>query len=181
MAKQFEATDEDIGASDYRAYFDSMCLRVWHLAGRERTYRIVKVTRLTSEMASGNKREIKKQPKLMLENSKGEAVPLPLLLNKTNAQTIAQLYGNNPGQWAGKLITLYPTTTSVGGAEKECIRVRNQDPSKVKRAKANKQGVNVIQQQPAPTLDHNEDMREPGADEDEPPMGALEGDDHAIQ
>ena len=179
---KFEATDEDIGADDFRAYFDSSCLRVWHLLGKERTYRIVKVTRLTSEMANGSKREIKKQPKLILENSKGETVQLPLLLNKTNANTIAKLYGNNPKHWVGNLITLYPTTTDVGGATKDAIRIRNVDPSKAKRAsgKQNKQGVTVLEQTPPPALDHDEDTREPGADEDEPPPGALET-DHAIQ
>lgn len=177
MAK-FETRDEDIGAQDYRAFFDSSCLRVWHLANKERTYRIVKVTRFESEMRDGNKRELKKQPKLLLENSKGEAVPLPLLLNKTNAATIAQLYGNVTSQWSGKLITLYPTTTSVGGAEKECIRVRNVDPSKNKRA--NTKAAKQPEQSPPPALDHEEETREPGADEEEPPPGALES-DHAIQ
>jgi len=166
---KFEATDEDIGASDYRAYFDSMCLRVWHLAGKDRTYKIVKVSRFTSEMASGGKREIKKQPKLILENSKGVLVPLPLLLNKTNAATIAQLYGTNTAQWAGKLITLYPTTTSVGGAEKDCIRIKNQDPSKVKRAS---KGSKPAAHEPPPV----DDIYEPGADLDEPPIGELETD-----
>lgn len=128
MAKQFEARDEDIQAGDYRAYFDSSCFRVWHLSGKDRTFRIERVTRLTSELASGGKREIKKQPKLELSDSKGQAVPLPLLLNKTNAKTIAQMYGNNPSAWVGKLVTLFPSTTSVGGSEVDCIRVRPKVP-----------------------------------------------------
>src|SRR5687767_9451645 len=109
---KFEAREEDLGATDWRAYFDSSCFRVWHLAGKERTFKIGKVTRLTSEMVSGGKREIKKQPKLELANAKGETLPLPLLLNKTNAKTIARLYGNNPSAWTGKMITLIPSTTS---------------------------------------------------------------------
>jgi hypothetical protein len=135
-------------------------------------------------MANGSKREIKKQPKLMLENGKGEAVPLPLLLNKTNATTIAQLYGNNPSQWVGKLITLYPTTTSVGGAEKECIRVRNQDPSKVKRAKAERRVPPAVAADPTANPRHpelDEPTREPGSDDDEPPMGELESDHETVQ
>jgi hypothetical protein len=59
---------------------------------------------------------------------------LPLLLNKTNAKTIAQLYGNNPAAWVGQLITLFPSTTSVGGQECDCVRVRPKVPS-AKRTK----------------------------------------------
>lgn len=161
---KFEAKDEDIHNNDWRAYFDSSCLRVWHLAGKDRTFKIVRVTRLTSEMVSGNKREVKKQPKLELADKHGEVLPLPLLLNKTNAKTIAQLYGNNPGQWVGKAITLFPSTTSVGGEEKDCIRVRPKVPGKERQQAA-----------PAPPP-VDAPMREPGQDDEEPPMGALETD-----
>jgi hypothetical protein len=160
---KFEAKDEDIQNTDWRAYFDSSCLRVWHLAGKDRTFKIVRVTRLTSEMVSGNKREVKKQPKLELADKHGEVLPLPLLLNKTNAKTIAQMYGNNPAQWVGKLITLFPSTTSVGGEEKDCIRVRPKVP-------VTKRGRDAEPEAPA------EQPREPGADEEEPPYGALESD-----
>ena len=177
MAK-FEPVDEKIAADDYRAYFDSSCLRVWHLVGKARVFRIKSVTRLTSEMVSGNKREVKKQPKLELTTLKGEPVSLPLLLNKTNAHTIAQMYGNKPADWEGKLIELYPTTTQFGREERECIRVRNQIPKKTKA------GAGAVatssDSRPAPAaddgpLDHERDAREPG-DDDEPPMGALETD-----
>jgi hypothetical protein len=166
VAKNFEAIDEELKSNDWRAYFDSTCLRVWHLAGKERTFKISKVTRLTSEMVSGNKREVKKQPKLELVDEKGRPVPLPLLLNKTNCKTIATLYGNNPGAWVGKSITIFPTTTSFGSETKECIRVRNAKPGS-KRAPA--------EDLPAITADEAPAEREPG-DDDEPPMGALEGD-----
>jgi hypothetical protein len=166
MAK-FEPKDEDIGASDYRAYFDSSCLRVWHLNGKERTYRIVKMTRFTSEMISGKAREVKKQPKLMLEDMQGRPVPLPFLLNKTNAKAIAQLYGNNPKQWEGKLITLF-TVTGVDTPQgpSDAIRIRNQVPKTAAKGKAQAEE----QAPPVPV------EREPGADDDEPPLGALQTD-----
>lgn len=162
---KFEARDEDIQNTDWRAYFDSSCLRVWHLANKERTYKIVRVTRLTSEMVSGGKREVKKQPKLELADKHGEVLPLPLLLNKTNAKTIAQLYGNNPAQWVGKLITLFPSTTSVGGEDKDCIRVRPKVPGKKAQSEDN-------------PLTNDRDKREssPLDDAAEPPPGALESD-----
>jgi hypothetical protein len=167
---KFESRDEDLGATDWRAYFDSSCFRVWHLGGKERTFKIGKVTRLTSEMVNGGKREIKKQPKLELLDSKGNPLPLPLLLNKTNAKTIARLYGNNPSAWTGKLITLFPATTSVGGEDVDCIRIRNETPKRTAKPKP----------AAAPALTNGHDdgplPREPGDDTGEPPIGVLESD-----
>lgn len=53
----------------------------------------------------------------------------PLALNSTNAKTIAAMYGNDTDAWIGKRITIYPTTTEMGGQTVECIRVRPQVPS----------------------------------------------------
>lgn len=52
-----------------------------------------------------------------------------LVLNKTNAASIAELYGNAAGEWVGKAITLYPTRTSMGPKQVDCIRIRPQVPS----------------------------------------------------
>lgn len=150
---KFEAREEDIGASDYRAYFDSSVLRVWHLDGKERIFRIADVRRLTAEIGVGGKREVKRQPLLRLQNGKGADVPLPLALNKTNAKTVAGLYGNDPRKWVGRLIALYPTTTEVGGRTEDCIRIRNEDPAKRAR-----KGKTKPEQAPE---------REPGDDQDE--------------
>ena len=47
-----------------------------------------------------------------------------LVLNKTNAMVIASQYGPETEQWAGKEITIYPTTTSFGDKQGvPCIRV----------------------------------------------------------
>ena len=148
---------EDINATDWRAYFDSNCLRVWHLNGKERTYKITSVTRHTGEMVSGKAREMKKQPRLTLEDEKGREVPLPLLLNKTNAKAIAQLYGNNPKQWEGKWITLF-TATGIDTPQgpSDAIRVRNQVPKKGKG-------------QAHPIMAEDSSECEPGQDDDEPP------------
>jgi len=59
-----------------------------------------------------------------------------LVLNKTNAKTIAAMYGNETDDWVGKRITLYPTTTKFGRDTVDCIRVR---PSKPRAAQARKQ------------------------------------------
>lgn len=179
---KFESREEDMGGTDWRAYFDSSCLRVWHLNGKERTFKIVRVTRLTSEMVSGGKKEVKKQPKLELTDEKGRNVPLPLLLNKTNAQTIARMYGNNPKAWEGKLVTLFPSTTSVGGEDKDCIRVRPKAPTQRKGPKGSDDAAYIARDNQRAEQEEiglpPQPQREPGDDTDEPPPGALET-DHA--
>ncbi len=52
----------------------------------------------------------------------------PLVLNKTNATTIAMLHGGAAEKWTGKRITLWPTTCSAFGATTTCIRVRDKCP-----------------------------------------------------
>lgn len=49
----------------------------------------------------------------------------PMILNRTNAKTITRLCNSAYVEdWAGKMITLYPTTTRFGGEVVECLRVR---------------------------------------------------------
>ena len=60
----------------------------------------------------------------------------PMLLNATNTRAIVRLYGKDPKPWAGKQITIYPTTVEMTKSEvvdgrrvqtkekKDCIRVR---------------------------------------------------------
>jgi hypothetical protein len=167
MAK-FEPKEERPDADDYRAYFDSNCLRVWHLAGKPLTVRIVDVCALTGEIFAGGKSKVMRQPKLTLKSRDG-ILPLPLLLNKTNAKTIARLCGSkNPKAWVGHLITLYPTTTDVGGEPQECIRVRPEKPADKRRAR------------PEPSDADDSPAAQPSAllpgDETEPPFGALDTD-----
>lgn len=51
-----------------------------------------------------------------------------LVLNKTNAQIIAEQYGNDSNGWRGKEIKIYPTTTDFGGERVDCIRVEQHVP-----------------------------------------------------
>ncbi len=53
-----------------------------------------------------------------------------LVLNKTNATTIADLYGNKAESWAGQSITLFPTTCQAYGKQVNCIRIRAGKPKK---------------------------------------------------
>ena len=47
----------------------------------------------------------------------------PLVLNKTNANSLAELYGPETGEWEGKAIKLVPSTTSYQGKTVKCIRI----------------------------------------------------------
>jgi hypothetical protein len=47
-----------------------------------------------------------------------------VILNSTNMDAIASLYGNNPKDWPGKVIALYRGTTKLRGVPVECIRIR---------------------------------------------------------
>lgn len=53
-----------------------------------------------------------------------EKTPKKLVLNKTNASTIAKLHGSEAREWIGKPVTFYPTTCSAFGQQVDCIRVR---------------------------------------------------------
>lgn len=179
MTDRYEPKEEELDADDYRAYFESHILRVWHLQGKQRLFRIHRVTALTSVIVDKGVRKMQRQPKIELATRDGEIVPLPLLLNKTNAKAIAQLYGKRPADWVGKWIQLYPTTTEVGGETRDCIRVRNQIPGTEprQRKQSNKQGANVLPpgSEPAP-LDHD---RSRGRNDDDP--GTLEAEYEIVQ
>lgn len=81
------------------------------------------------------------RPVLYFEETKARAKGNPkkekrLVLNKTNAMTIAKMYGTETDNWVGKRITLYPTEVFAFGETKECIRVRSTAPKPVEAKKA---------------------------------------------
>lgn len=47
-----------------------------------------------------------------------------LVLNKTNSNTIASMYGPETDHWSGRQITLYPAWTDYQGKQVACIRVK---------------------------------------------------------
>jgi hypothetical protein len=50
--------------------------------------------------------------------------PKGLVLNKTNARSLADLLGDESDNWAGKAITLYPAEASFRGKPHTVIRIR---------------------------------------------------------
>ena len=160
MTDRFEPKEETLDVDDYRAYFESHILRVWHLLGKARVYRITRVSCLTSVIIDKGKQKVQRQPKLELATRDGVVLELPLLLNKVNAKAIAQLYGKRPADWVGKWIELYPTTTEVGGEVRDCIRIRNQVPGTARPRKGREEpalpGPGVP---PSDPLDHSRGRR----------------------
>jgi len=92
-------------------------LFAFDLDGREITLEIEKV--VAGEMIG----EQGKRSKKPIATFKGTTKKLAL--NTTNCKTIVQLYGSNEvNDWAGKRITLFPTTTNFGGTTMDCIRIK---------------------------------------------------------
>jgi hypothetical protein len=144
--------------ADYRTLYDSDFLYAFHLAGKEHTLEIAKVTggELTGQ---GGKKA--RKPLIYFRGKEK-----PLALNKTNGKTVAAMYGTDTRGWTGKLITIFATTTDFGGKTVDCIRIKPGIP----RGKAS-QSIDESRSAPAeppPTQEPYdgppEDLREPGAD-----------------
>lgn len=71
-----------------------------------------------------------------------------LVLNKTNANVITKLYGEDTDNWEGHQIELYPTMVEFGGEQVEAIRVR---------APKKNAGAAPKPQEPPPHTDHDID------------------------
>jgi hypothetical protein len=50
--------------------------------------------------------------------------PKKLVCNRTNYDSIADLYGDETDQWPGKRVEVYPSKASLGGRSVDAIRVR---------------------------------------------------------
>ncbi len=76
-------------------------------------------TCVSEELGQGNDKE-KKSVLYFEKAQKG------LVLNKTNATVIADAYGDDTGNWAGKPVEIYPTEVDFKGKLVDGIRLRIQ-------------------------------------------------------
>jgi len=60
---------------------------------------------------------------------RGRELDKQVVLNRTNADTIAKLYGRDTDQWIDKPITLYPTRVQFGRETVDAIRIRDKRPA----------------------------------------------------
>lgn len=88
-------------------------------------------------------------------------------LNKTNAMSIAAVYGPELKNWLGKRITLYPTTCMFGPKEVTAIRIRERAPA----AKGNGAKIEPVEDEP----EHDEVTGEVAEDNDGEGLSAASG------
>jgi hypothetical protein len=93
-------------------FFPGRYFKAETLAGKARVLRIAAVER--EKLSDGSVKPV----------VKFEDEPMKLVLNRTNANAIATLYGININNWIGKLIELYPTRTPFGSNMVDAVRVR---------------------------------------------------------
>jgi hypothetical protein len=103
-------------ATHWKSMTEREYIYAFDLNGRDVVVTISRV--VAGELASTGGRKTKKPIVFFEGKEKGFA------LNSTNAKTIAGLYGNYVEKWVGQQITIYPTTTQMGGETVECIRIR---------------------------------------------------------
>lgn len=106
----------------WKSMTDRDYIFAFDLNGKDVTVTIAKVE--AGQIASNGGRKAKK-PIVYFEGTE-KGFPL----NSTNARTIASLYTPYTEKWLGQKITLFPTTTQMGGETVECIRVRPTIPGK---------------------------------------------------
>ena len=100
--------------------FPSKYVKSTDLSGKTVTLTIAKL--VVEEMGHGSEKE--RKPVLYFQKAtKG------LVLNRTNAMTIAGLYGDESDEWTGKRISIYPTRVRAFGAMQDTIRVREEIPA----------------------------------------------------
>lgn len=116
----------------YKLLFPSKYLKAADLRERDVTVTIRRIVNKATIEGEKGRKEVKPaayfvetQAAAKRDGSEEKA----LILNKTNCNTIAALYGPYPADWVGKRITLYPTKANFGGEEVDAIRVRPSVPA----------------------------------------------------
>lgn len=103
--------------ADYRLMFPNDYLGAHEFMGKDVTKRVKSVA-MEDLRVQGGKKE--RRPVVTFSDAKKK-----LVLNKTNAKTIAKLYGPDTKGWIGQAITMYPTTCMLGRETVDCIRIRD--------------------------------------------------------
>jgi hypothetical protein len=95
---------------DYKEIYRSKFMKADDLNGRSATYT---VNGCTAE-------DVGDDTKLVLAFSE---IDRPLVLNTTNATTMAELHGPETDSWGGKKVKLLPSTTQYQGKLVKCTRI----------------------------------------------------------
>lgn len=156
----------------WRDYFDSAYLGAWDLP--EDRDAIVTIVRVEKGTLVGLKGKTDKKAIVFFRGKEK-----PLAANKTNAKTIASMYGHNPREWVGKAIAMYVAkNVDTPNGPVDAIRIRPRIPVQSRAAhKADAwRAANPANPEPQP----DQHVTTPGVNDDwtpeEPPHGALESD-----
>ena len=126
--------------------YDNEFLYAYDLDGKDVTVCIERVKQ--GEIDSHRKGE--KPTKKPVLYFKGKEKGLMLCI--TNTRSIIALYGTDKAaEWAGKWITLFPTTTTFGSKTVDCIRVRPVIPKRGKSQPLQADSDGVVQDPPPPS------------------------------
>lgn len=136
---------------DFRSMYDSNWIYAHDLKGRDVTVTI-RETRV-GKVKNATKEE--RKPVLYFKESKDAR---GLVLCKTNAKTVASLYGNETDNWTGKRVTLFPTTTTFGKDTVDCVRIRPAIPKAASKAGE----FAEPDEMPTPEAPEHAGAREPG-------------------
>lgn len=80
-----------------------------------------KVAQLTRDKVPNDRGDAKLMGVLVFEN--GAKFGLGA---RVNERTMVKLFGQDPLEWVGQYVTLYPTTTKFGGKMVPCIRIKEE-------------------------------------------------------
>lgn len=107
----------------YEALFNSTYLRWFDLNGQPALVEIVKVESDIEMTLPGGAKD--KRPVLHFKQVNGKITAIkPLVMNKTNGNSIAGIHGVKPSAWIGKEIVLFQDVTNCKGKQVNCVRVR---------------------------------------------------------
>ena len=124
--------------SNYNEYFKNF-LGGWSFEKGDETLTIKAVT--TEEMYDAQNGGKKQAPCLHFKEKE-----LPMVLNKTNADTVARVTGSEiPNDWIGKQIIIGQSKIRAFGKESLAIRVRDEKPKTKAVKKATKSQLETIQ------------------------------------
>lgn len=126
--------------------FPSKYVKAADLNGKTVTLTIEKL--VVEELGHGSEKE-RKPVLYFAKATKG------LVLNRTNAMTIAGLYGDESDEWKGKRVSIYPTRIRAFGAMQDTIRIREEIPAQPKPQ------AQATQEEEVSEIDDVEDMIDP--------------------
>jgi hypothetical protein len=96
--------------------FPSLYLSAFDLNGKDLTLTIIGISKEELRMQRGGS---KVKPVMTFKETDKKVV-----LNKTNAESIATFHGTKAEEWVGRTVTFYATKCLVGRDTVDCLRVR---------------------------------------------------------